>query len=287
MNTERNINFQEKQREIPFKEYLPNDEDVKCVLESNVIYFGGTFEKVNSKATKDLKQSWANYSNSSLFAFEAGVDAEKVINFIEEKGINNIVLAGYSQGAQKAVELNNLLKEKDKEIKNEGVILIEATGLYDENKLASKFVSEGINTVKEIFKNKRKGKKKAVKKSLTLLTEIVSNGVPKLVEGTLKEEIELMSRLDDFLNNIESSIVLVQGRNDRVSSPKQIAKNNGEQKIEKNQNIREKKYLKEIFPKSKKISWFIPDQLASHALPVLRGREVAKTTLYMLARQKR
>jgi len=289
MNKEGVIAFQEKESEFVFKEYSPKKDNSESVLESNVIYFGGTFEEVDSKATEELKQYWANYSNSSLFAFEARVDANEVINFIEGKSIDNLVLAGYSQGAQKAVEISNLLEEKKKDrVKNNGLILIEATGLYDEDKLTSKFISEGTNTSKEIFKSKRKGKKKALKKGIILLSEIISKGVSKLVKGTLKEEIELMSKLDDSLDKVESPIVLVQGKNDKVSSPKKIAENNGEnEEIEKNQNVREEKYLKNIFLKSKKINWLIPDQLASHALPVLRGREVAKTTLYMLARQKR
>jgi len=160
---------------LKYQEYTPNkisvsgreidgrtgldDKEIEGRTGDTVIYFGGTFENPDSKSTEDLKQSWADYSGNTCYSFSATANPEEVLKFIEEKGLINIVLAGYSQGTMRAIEVAKKLEENGKT--TNGLILLEPTSLYEQKNLPKKFVSEIFDMMKiqEQYKKSKLNKK--------------------------------------------------------------------------------------------------------------------------------
>lgn len=248
--------------------------EIKGRTGDTVIYFGGTFETPNSKSTNDLKQSLADYSGNTCYSFLATANPEEVFKFIEEKGLNNIVLVGYSQGAMRAVELTKKLEERGK-VTN-GLILLEPTSLYEQKNLFKNFMGEISETVKSLGIYKERSKKTYQEKELTqkgiyLLKEGITNGVPKLIgiKGknglSLKDQIKNMSLVHPNLGEINSRIVIIQGNHDKVSSPKKT-------------NLK-------VFERSEKISQITASYLDTHFLPMFRSEQVAKVGLKLLHRK--
>lgn len=265
---------------LKHKEYRPKQTSVsgkeiteKQITGDTVIYFGGTFENPDSKSTEDLKQSWADYSGNICYSFLATADPEEVLKFIEENGLTNVVLAGYSQGAMRAVEVTKRLEEKEKT--TNGLILLEPTSLYKQEDLPKKFVGEISKTVESFGKYKKSSRKtyqekELIKKGKYLLEEGITIGIPKLIDikgkngPSLKDQIKNMSLKHPDLDKIKSKIVIIQGNDDAISNPKKT-------------NL-------EVFGKNKNISRITGDYLNTHFLPMFRSKQIAKVSLYELHR---
>lgn len=264
---------------LKYQEYKPKEssvsgKEINRATGDTVIYFGGTFENPDSKSTEELKQSWADYSGKTCYSFLATENPEEVLKFIEEKGLTNIVLAGYSQGAMRAVEVAKRLEEKNGT--TNGLILLEPTSLYEQEDLPKKFMSEISKTV-EIFGEYKKRDRKPykdkelMKKGGYLLEEGITIGIPKLIDvkgkngPSLKEQIKNMSLKHPDLDKIKSKIVIIQGNKDSVSNPKKT-------------NL-------EVFGKNKNVSRITGDYLNTHFLPMFRSEQVAKVSLHQLHRR--
>ncbi|MDD4938110.1 MAG: hypothetical protein PHX34_03830 [Candidatus Shapirobacteria bacterium] len=274
-------NSPEINQTLKHKEYRPKQTSVsgkeiteKQITGDTVIYFGGTFENPDSKSTEDLKQSWADYSSNICYSFLATADPEEVLKFIKEKGLTNIVLTGYSQGAMRAVELARIL-EKNNQIKINGLVLLEPTSLYKQENLSKKFISEISKTVESFGKYKKSSRKtyeekELIKKGKYLLEEGVTIGIPKLIDVKgknglpLKDQIKNMSSVHPDLDKIKSKIVIIQGNDDAISNPKKT-------------NL-------EVFGKNKNVFQITGDYLNTHFLPMFRSEQIAKVGLGQLHR---
>lgn len=242
----------------------------------NIIYFGGTFEMANAKSTKELKQSLADYSGKTLFSFTASTDTKKAANFIEDIQGDKI-LVGYSQGANKILDLNKELRER-KNNSVQGLIFLEPTSLHEQKNLAWTFLKQGFKTTKGILKQelgispsiKREREKMVFKKGRILLGEILSDGIPKVFgfkcEYSLREQIKDMSRIHPEIEKVESPVVIIQGKDDRITDHTK----NGP----------------EIFKTSKQVTRILAKRHGAHALPIMRSEQVAKVALWQLLRKK-
>lgn len=276
--------------------------EIKKTTEDIVFYFGGTFENYDSKSTEDLKQSFADYSGNTCYSFSATAKIDDIFEFIKkikqeskEQGKNpRFVFSSYSQGStlnigltKKVLDWNNeiannlVLTDKNQEemsdvfeksdiIELGGSILLAPTSLYPQENLRNKFKSE-IQRTMEVFKENKQIRKKMWKNGKWLLVEGLTIGIPKLTgihmkdTPSLKEQVKNMGSVLPDLGKIKSRIVIVQGKYDDVSNPKET-------------NL-------EVFAKSDKVCRVTAEKLGNHFLSVFRSEQVAKVSLWQLHRQ--
>lgn len=263
------VEYKAHTRSISFKE-------IEKTNDITVIYFGGTFEPANAESTRELKQSFADYSGKTLFSFTASTDTKKVADFIENIQGDKI-LVEYSQGANKILDLNKELRER-KNDSVQGFVFLEPTAMYEQKRLALTFIKQGLKTTKAILKQelgiypkiKRKREKEVFKKGKSLLGEVLSDGIPKVFgvkcEYSLKEQIRDMSKIHPEIDKIEKPVVIIQGKDDKITD---YTKNGPE-----------------MFKKSKQVSRILADRHGTHALPIMRSEQVAKVALWELFRKK-
>ena len=142
--------------EILSKEFSPKETNGK----QNVVFLPGWKMSPESSATTALGQSFAERSKAKTYVIssrtesEPGTEdvllkeAEAISKFIKEKGLTDIVLAGHSQGGDKAIDLVTIL-QNDPEIRVHGLVLLDSMGLYDQapESLTKNFAKDAlINT---------------------------------------------------------------------------------------------------------------------------------------------
>ncbi len=316
------IPTQEQNKRLYYTEFKPHEfsvsgKEVRPIISANIIYFGGTFETPHTPSTADLRQSWADYSGSNSFAFMPTENAEDVRQFIKGRGLKNVVLAGYSQGAMRAIELAKLMQGEGSEASVEGLVLLEPTGLYQQGEfeLAMNFVLDSaVKTPLGLVKNRE-----YIRRGMGVLREFLPRGVPTppdapfLDAPSLRKQIAVMSKVHPDLGDIQVPVVLMQGEHDIVSAhgkvvPNEVEEQNSERKsyINKLQSLRRQlgkkwnefefprfedlreTFLKQhIFPKSPYVKMMIPERAGHHGVAIFRPEEVAKTSLYMLSRWSR
>jgi len=254
-------------------------QEIKETSDVTVIYFGGTFEPANAKSTEELKQSLADYSGKKLFSFSAESDTKKVANFVETIPGKKI-LVGYSQGANKILDLGEELKTR-KNDSVDGYIFLEPTAFYQQKRLTLTFLNEGLKTAAGVLGQigketigggiKRKREETSLKKGAYLLGEVLSDGIPKFfdIKGkyNLREQIKNMSKIHPGIEEVEESVVIVQGKNDKVTD---YTRNNPE-----------------MFKKSKNVVRILAERHGSHGLPVMRSEQVAKVAIGLLNRNRK
>lgn len=194
----------ESQRRLFYTEYQPHTisvsgKEIQPVISANVIYFGGTFETPSAPSTSDLRQSWADYGGSTSFAFLPTEDIRDVYRFIEERGLKDVVLAGFSQGAMRAIELAKLIQQQGLNVSVNGLVLLAPTALYDQKdfQLAVNFVLDSLaKTPLGIVR-----RKEFLGRGIGVLREFLPGGVPKPPQGVernappLRQQVSSMSRI--------------------------------------------------------------------------------------------
>lgn len=134
-----------------------NAEHKKEQLAKAVLFLPGWAMTAESKSIQPLSQSFADYADApvyELFTFANKVpesdmlhsEAEAIRKFIEENGLNEIVITGHSQGGDKSIDLVTLLQEKNPEINVKGLVLMDSVGLHGqgEGELAAKFAKDSM-----------------------------------------------------------------------------------------------------------------------------------------------
>ena len=268
---------------------------------------------VNS--AKELNQSFANYSNHVTYSVvtrpESIVpnsllkEAEAIRLLIEGLKLEEVIIAGHSEGANKAVDLVSLLQRKNPEIKVRGLILFDMVGLHDQDgwKLALDFAGDTlVDTLPDnLLREKRGSLSKRAISTVGAGFDLARGLVNEVKLSGLKYPERLTSQIRDMagknprIGEITSPVVLISGAKDPISSRERIVPEAEEDKATKaflqslnsdspKRDPREVYLNAYLFRKSPYFRMVVPDHFGHHGLPLFRPESVAKASLYLLKR---
>lgn len=280
--------------------FLPEKETGEKITspKNNLFFFNGWGMDSDSKSPEVLIKSLANEvtknGHSAVYSLSTRteqlvdnslmVEAEAVRRIIEDKGIEEIILAGYSRGGLEAAILAAIMEKKSPDIKIDGLILLDPVGIQDQKNLELMYNFYIENGLKSFVKS-------PTKKFTEIVSDIVSGLIKEIKKSKLSypkritKEITQMARKNPLLENIKSQIIIIQGKHDTVSAPekRRIPKNNYSPET-KEYNFNEIN-IKEIFPNSKKVK-FIQGR-GHHDMPIQRAEQIAAASLHLLRSSKR
>jgi esterase/lipase len=230
--------------------------------------------------TKSQNQEQINEVKETLF-FE---EALALKQFIQDKNFKNIIIAGYSVGGTKGIDLAYLL-QNNVGVSVQGLILLSAPGLYkqEEGSLKKNLIEDSLATPKivvsesdkypDAFKRGIQGAKSFAKIMLQD-SSLSSTEVRQKVKRNFTEMEEYNPRVEE----LEIPVVIIQGSEDKVVEADKIVP----QEIDLAQR---EEYLKEhIFKKSPYVKMVTADKLGKHGLPIFRAESVAKVSIGLLER---
>lgn len=284
--------------ELTWRKFTPSraETDSRERLTQSVVFLPGWMMEADSETIVPLSQSFADYAMGPTYAVSTraenrqGADvlmgeARAVRQFIEEEGISEIVISGHSQGGDKAIDLTDLIQERDPQIAVKGVILIDSAGLYGQEKgnLVSNFLKDSVvSTFRGAIKSLA-SQRPFLRPSFQAGTDFLF-GLQKEIKQfktkypkRLSEEINEMAKFNKRAENITVPVILVHGATDEVFSPEQIAP------VEP-PSEREKYLKKNLFKSSPYVRMVIAEKASHHGLPLFRPESVARASLYMLER---
>ncbi|MCB9802908.1 alpha/beta hydrolase [Candidatus Nomurabacteria bacterium] len=231
---------------------------------------------------------------------------EALKKFIIEKGIKKLTLVGYSQGGDQAIDLAGEIQD---EVDVEGVVLVDSTGLYqqDEFKMSKDFVSDaalgtGASVMSQLYRANYSKKQRLmmVAKGAGALVDIVGgvfrdmkkfkSAYPK----KLRQEISEMSSANANLAKLKVPVVIISGESDPISKPDKIVPPEEERRFVEEGLSRDdffdprEEYLKKnLLPNSPYVRMIIGKNMGHHSLPFFRPESIAKVGLYALERYHR
>lgn len=92
-----------------------------------------------------------------------------------------------------------------------------------------------------------------------------------------------MVKKNTDLDKITCPVVLIQGAEDIVSSPRRVISSDEMRKLWSTR----RQFLKEVFfPNVEDVSMLTPERLGHHGIPHFRAEQIAKVALYQLNRHK-
>ncbi len=237
--------------------------------------------------------------------------AQAIKKFIKDQGITELTVFGYSQGGDKAIDLISIL-QNDQELRLRGLVLIDSTGLYqqDKNELAKNFLKDAavdtpLSMMKQLWRANYSKKqrvsmlKKGAMAGLDVLTGVVKDALyfKHDYPQKLDKEVSDMADLNLNLVDITTPVIIISGDKDPISDPAKIVPPEEEERIvrEIEQDLDSSKfvdprerYLQEnLLPNSPYVRMIIGKKMGHHSLPYFRPESVAKVGLYALERYHR
>ncbi len=306
-------------------EYVPkgtqevSDPSRENQSKQNVIFLPGWAMAADSKVVERLGKAFAEKSKGSAFSITTRAEqlpgtedalyreALAIGKFIKEKGLSDVVIAGHSQGGDKAIDLITILQE-DPELYVRGLVLLGSVGLYEQTPgvLAKNFVVDSMAKTPITLTKKLVSNPGAVAQGLRASNSIVSGIFKEIARsGTesvqrMKDEVSVMAQKNARLNQIRVPVILMSGAEDVVSNPNRIIPPGEEERMieewkrkdeaagtETHIDPREKFLQENVFPESPYIRMLVPEKLGHHGLPLFRSESVANASLYLLKRFER
>ena len=222
-----------------------------------VIFLPGWAMDSKTKSIERLCEQFSEEAKADTYAIstrskergQKGADADFIYEearaikrFIQQRGLKNVTLAGHSMGGDKAIDLATLLQD-DPEISLNGVVLIDAVGLYDQGRfeLARKFTQNSLGfTPYSIGKQipepgkdgglsgsaKRIGP--AIQAGWDVGAGIVSEVMNSKIEywSRFKSEVTEMAAQNSRTKELRVPVIVVSGIDDSVSDPERIIPEN-------------------------------------------------------------
>lgn len=289
---------------------------------------------------EDLPQAFADSSHSETYTIiprteERGEksagnnlnllyeEARAVAQFIKDKGIKEVTLAGHSMGADRAVDVAAILQE-DPDVKVEGLILLGPVGVYDQTPfdLAKTFIAhtsleipaeakrlseENAPFIRDLAKNPDIPAAQAAAQilkqgtndgTMSQLSEIIRSwGIGPAFWRRLKSDIIDMAVKNPRMETVNVPIVLIAGSNDPVANHEKMVPADEEEKIRKEMGevpgqrkdlAARERYLQEnLFKSSPHVRMIVPEKMGNHLVQIFRPQAVAKVSMYLLGRYKR
>lgn len=282
-------------------------------FQPTVIFLSGI--AMPTSASPELCQTFADDSSARSYSIDTpgskvDHDAQAILQFIEERKLNNIVLAGNSLGGVEALYLAKFLKQERPNITVEGLVLIDSAGLYEQSALLYpiKHVADHVATradqVKDMLTSKHdaehfqkqfeyeRSAAKHLLKEFGGIDQFMNNFFNNLSEATNKHP---------YLADIDVPVILMHGSKDLSFEPGKIIPNQNPSGakpfIESGENIgdegeylgdqREAYLQQHLFTKSPYVRMVVAEKAGHHNLMYLRPDSVAHASLYLLDRYKR
>lgn len=250
-------------------------------------------------------------------------EAEATHQFLKEMDITDAILAGYSEGGVKAVNLAVIAQESPT-VNPEALILLAPHGLVAQTplELVKTFALDTLlETIPRIIREKSTlrsmgkgihpdsmGSDKDGVKTVQLSTpepdhpgkvvqsleagrDVTRGALKEISQDRLqypkrpKHDIVEMSKLNPRLDKIKTPVILIQGKHDKNAGPKGVLTK--EQMARQDEGGVIKKALEKLFPKSPHVDRILASRTSKHVFPLLRSPQIARVASYLLGRQKR
>lgn len=242
-----------------------------------------------------LSQSFADYAENPTYVISTRAarrgaedvlyrESDAIRQFVEEKGLSDLVVSGHSQGGDKAIDLVTLLQDNPN-MKIEGLVLIDSMGLYEQGdaELAAKFSKDSLLDTPRAALKAVGSKYAFLKRSMRAGTDIIFGIAAEIGKSKasylsrLLGEIKDMTKFNRRVEGIKVPVVLVHGSKDPISDPQKIAPVEAPSEREA--------YLKRnLFKSSPYVRMIVAEKAGHHGLPLFRSESVARASLYMLER---
>ncbi len=309
-------------KDIEVKHYKPAIPEGEA--NEAVIFLPGWSLDAETKSAREAGQAFADAGGRKVFVVDAKPDkvvddtlykeAEAISKLVEESGVKKITISGYSEGGVRAVNLAVILQKQYPDIVVDGVVLMESAGLYDQGSkkgFVGNFVKDTVVTPIKLLNGDVttlvKGLKAGTDVLFGMLKEIgrTKRDYPERVRSQIREMVNTQTHLGE----VKAPVILVQGVEDLVSNPEKIIpgykdlddKTLGYGKAEPGPEGRKSKrlshalynplreeFLKEnLFRESPYVRMVTGEKLSHHAIPILRARQIATDSLYLIERFKR
>lgn len=278
---------------VSWKEFSPANKEFS--QDEALIFFPG-WSAGGAKTIDNLVQKMADDSERKSFSITTisekvmqdplYQEARAIKNFIVEKGLKKIILAGHSEGGSKAVNIIDILQKENPEIDIEGLILLNPVGLYEQGgpELAGKFTWDSmVKTTASLIRHPSlatKGLQASSDIIFNMIREIVATkgvGYPKKLFSQIAE----MAKANTHYQDVKCPVVLIQGEQDPVSSHERVIPASEDPKL----LTERRKILKEtFFPNSPQVDMLVPKKIGHHGLPHFRSEQISRVTLGLLDR---
>lgn len=310
---------------LSWEEFTPesNDGQVEAEKSSKAsIFLPGWGVESGFKTAQVFSQALATESSGKSFSINTKLEntdnddpintqAQAIRQFIKEQGITELTLFGHSMGGDKAIDLTTML-QTDSELKINGLVLMDSTGLYeqDKNKFAKNFVTDAtIATPKTVIEQlwqanySKKQRLDMLKRGVRTLVDVMTGVIRDVLKykadypTKLNKEVSDMVNVNSNLAEIRVPVIIMSGDKDPISDPTKIVPPAEEERIvqemEKDLDSSKfvdprEKYLQEnLLPNSPYVRMIIGKKMGHHILPYFRPESVAKVGLYVLERYYR
>lgn len=295
--------------DVSWKEFFPSNN--KEIPGDEAVLFLSGWSAGRAETLSYLSQRFAEDSGKTALLVTTGTkkdvpdslykQAEAIRGFIAEKGLKKVILVAHSEGGIKAADLISILQNENSNIDVQGLVLLDPVGLYKQNELKGvKFVAQfaqdtllntPINVTKNVLKSRLKDWSQ-FKKMLQAGSDIVFNIAKEIARAKgigyvpkLKGQIAEMIKANTHYQDVRCPVVLIQGTEDPVSSPKKIIPIDVDPK-----SFSERGEIlgKTFFPNS---PWTRMAAVwrtnPNHGNPHFNADQTAKTSLYLLERYRR
>jgi len=273
-----------------------------------VIFLPGWSLDAGTKTAREVGQAFADAGDRKVFVVDAKPDkvvddtlykeAEAISRLVEESGVKRITISGYSEGGIRAVNLAVILQKQYPDIVVDGVVLMESAGLYDQGSkkgFVGNFVKDTVVTPINLLQGDAttlvKGLKAGTDVLFGMLKEIgrTNRHYPERIRSQIREMINTQTHLGE----VKAPVILVQGVKDLVSNPEKVIpgyKDLGhmaEDEVTKQLYDPRERFLQENLFRESPYVRMVTGKESHHAIPILRARQTAKDSLYLLERFKR
>jgi pimeloyl-ACP methyl ester carboxylesterase len=278
-----------------------------------VVFLPGWSMGAGAESVETLCKKFAQRSESRTYSITTRTEkmgakdrlyeeAKVIAQFIRDKGIKEVTLAGHSQGGDKAINVASILQE-DPTMQVE-LVLLDSVGLYPQSRigLAARFLKNSILTIMGTVLADKTKDPEASKKVSRVTKDIALGIIREMSESGLGyprrflNDVRDMAMVNPRLKELKIPIVLMSGADDPVSDPEKIfleAKSQPEHIRTPQSLSTPKKFvdpreedLKRLFPNSPYIRMITPTKHGSHDMPVYRD-SVGAVALYLLERYRR
>ncbi len=264
--------------DVRTKSFLPEKGYDYCGRKDLILFLGwGPDEKAQSyeKLAQSLADNFCrqvhivNTVPEKIIEDSLFYEAKAVANHIEKTKMSDVVIAGYSQGAAKAINLTSILQESSSTVKPESLILFAPACINQQSpgEITSRFLYDGlvetiprVLTEKNILKPKGElDRFKKSKESLKVISDITVGIVNKLKDPKkLVNEIKEIAKENPRSKDVELPIILFQGKYDKAAGPRS--------------NIN----YEEVFPNSPNVKRILATRSSNHDFVLVRSAQIAR-----------
>lgn len=281
--------------EIKSKVFMPEDTESNHENKGKgIIFLPGYGVEAGYNSVKEINEAYVKYGHKPVYSISTRTEevkdmpsvtemsslhyeAEAITNFIKDKGLTEVAVAGYSQGGGKTMEMLAIMQEEHPEIKLSKLTLFDSTGLAHQtaSQLKRNFFKDATLTPPGI---------KPIRAGLDILFSAFKESFRSNTDffKRINRDAAAMAELSTSAEKLRMPIVLVQGENDMVSDVNEIIPN-------QEAMLRDREgYLKEhLFKSSPYVRMIIGKKQSHHGMPTYRSDQVVKTSEYMHDRYAR